>query len=219
MAHLKNAKQSNQKAIEPPKNVYLSHQESFWQLKDKPFYISSFHWFLWILLVYLPLSHNIKKHSIQITIYATRLIQVCAISLAIIVTWFMINTARAQADLINFTAKQSQESFPYIALNNLYFKEETELLIMRLMLHSNIAKNSPKNVQIAENWIKNHISINPRIMLYEDLIVASKFLRPKSKGCDVIKKAMKVHAYNKKLQKEVITCNESRKKSMGQILS
>lgn len=168
---------------------------------ELPFYISSLHWFVWLFLLYLVLRHNTKTARVKLSIAMTRLIQVMTVGSAVGVTLFMINTARAQADLYTFLyTKNAQYPYLQVALNNFYTKSYAEQIAMRSMLYSSIEHADKSKVELFENWALDYVAKRPELKMYEDLISASVFLRPEGKGCDAIKAGLAMYAHNKPLQ-------------------
>ena len=168
---------------------------------ELPFYISAVHWFLWLFLIYLVLRHSSRTINVTFSAAVTWSLRTVAVIFAIGVTLFMINTARAQADLYSFLHDRNKQP-PYLqlALNNLYFKPVAEQLAMRSMLYASIENNDRARVKIFETWAQEYVEINPELKMYEDLISASVFLRPEGKGCDAIKDGLTMYAHNKPLQ-------------------
>ena len=139
----------------------------------------------------------------------TRLIQLVAVSLAVGVTLFMINTARAQADIYDFIYnKNARRPYLQVALNNLYTKLYAEQLAMRSMLYASIESGDVSKVMIYENWAMEYVDKNPELKMYEDLISASVFLRPGAKGCDAIMAGVAMYAHNEPLQKSSEKCKK-----------
>lgn len=179
---------------------------------ELPFYISAVHWFLWLVLIFLVLRHQTKIVNVNLSLSATRLVQCVAIFLAVGVTLFMVNTTRAQTDLYNYiVGKNHQPPYLQIALNNLYFQAVAEQISRRSMLYSSIASKDKANVEMFEKWAKDYVNISPELKMYEDLLSASRFLRPEGKGCDAIQAGLAMYAHNKPLQKESLACLEKTK--------
>mgnify|MGYP000438572184 CR=1 FL=1 len=178
---------------------------------EHPFYVSSAHWFLWLFLIFVALRYQTKKINVNLSLSATRLVQGVAISLAIGVTLFMVNTTRAQTDLYNFLyVENSPPPHLEIALNNLYFKTDAEQIAMRAMLYSSIAARDVTKVKIFEKWAEGYIDKSPELKMYEDLISASRFLRPEGKGCDAIRAGLAMYAHNKPLKTVFLDCPENK---------
>ena len=176
---------------------------------ELPFYSSSVHWFLWLFLIFLVLRHQTRTVDVHLSQAATRLIQVVTITFAVGVTAFMVNTARAQADLYRFSHdKNLQPPYLQVAMNNLYYKPVAEELAMRVMLYTSIENKDYVRVELFESWAKQFIQVRPAIKIYEELILASDFLRPEGKGCDAIEAGLAMYPLNKKLQQQASThCN------------
>ncbi|HDY84325.1 hypothetical protein LCGC14_0627210 [marine sediment metagenome] len=168
---------------------------------ELPFYISSLHWFVWLFLIYLVLRHRTKTANLNLSLAMTRFMQLIAVGLAVVVTLFMINTARAQADLYDLLYnKNAQPPYLKLALNNLYTKTYAEEIAMRSMLYASIENNDKTKVDTFENWALDYVVTNPKLKMYEDLISASVFLRPEGKGCDAIEAGLAMYAHNKPLK-------------------
>ena len=180
---------------------------SFHTQVELPFYISSLHWFLWLFLIYLVLRHQTKICSVSTSFAMTRVIQVVATLFAVGMTWFMINTSRAQEDLHRYLYNVNPQT-PYlqVAMNNLYFKPEAERSAMHTMLFDSIDKNDRRRVEEFEVWAQNYVLRDPRLEMYSDLIAASRFLRPEGNGCDAIAAGIAMYAPNEALQKAYIQC-------------
>jgi len=180
---------------------------------ELPFYVSSVHWFLWLFLIYLLLRHQTKTIKTHLSQSAIWLIRVTAVFFAIGITIFMNNTARAQADLYHYVYDtNTQPPYLQIALNNLYFEHLAEQVAMHSMLYISIANHDRTKVETFENWAKEYVKIKPELVIYQDLILASQFLRPKDKGCDAIKAGFAMYAQNKVLQQAVIHCQKTASK-------
>ncbi len=174
---------------------------------ELPFYISSLHWFVWLFLLYLVLRHQTKTVMPNLSLAMMRLTQVAAVSFAVGVTLFMINTARAQADLYDFLYnKNARGPYLQIALSNLYTKSYAEQIAMRSMLYASIESGEQTKVKEFEDWALDYVVTRPELKMYEDLISASVFLRPEGKGCDAISSGLAMYAHNKPLQQAYSKC-------------
>ncbi len=174
---------------------------------EHPFYVSSVLWFLWLFLIFLALRHQSKVINVSLSLSAKRLIQLISILIAIGTTVFMIKTSQAQSDLYNFLY-ETKKHRPYlqVAMHNIYFKPEAVQVDMRALLHSSIAKKDKAKVELYVKWANEQIKYSPKFHIYEDLISASQFLKPEEKGCDAIKTALEMYAYNKIFQSEYSNC-------------
>ncbi len=175
---------------------------------ELPFYISSLHWFTFIFLLYLLLSHRLKVVETLFSPSLEKLISFGCILLPILSSLFLIDVARAQKDIYNFVKDIESDTPPLsIALSNLYTKNYAEQLAMRSMLYNAIEQHDKEKVQLFENWAMDFVIKSPELKMYEDLISASVFLRPQGKGCDAIKAGLAMYAQNKPLQIALEKCD------------
>jgi len=175
---------------------------------ELPFYISAIHWFLWLFLVFLILRHQSKTIKVPLSLSGVNLVRSVAVCLTLGVTLFMINSFQAQTELKNFLSdKNNQQALTLkIALNNLYFRPYTELIIMQSMLKSAVINKDTEKVLLYEKWAKEQVERNPGLNLYIGLFVASDFLRPKEKGCDAVKAGLAMYAHYEAFQKAKLAC-------------
>ena len=174
---------------------------------ELPFYSSSIHWFLWLFLIFLILRHQTKTIDVHLSQAATWLIQVIAVFFVIGVTTFMVNTARAQVDLYRFSHdKNLQPPYLQVAMNNIYYKPVAEELAMRVMLYTSIENKDYARVEVFETWAKEFIQFRPALKIYEELVLASEFLRPEGNGCDAIEAGLAMYPQNEKLQQAFMGC-------------
>ena len=169
---------------------------------ELPFYISAMHWFIWLFIVYLIFKNQVKIIKLKLSKVMRKLLQVMMLSLGILSTLFLTNTALAQYDIYNFVNGIKTETPPLkVALNNLYTKDYAEQLARRSMLYHSIENQNIEKVVSFEKWALNYVEKKPELKMYEDLISASLFLRPEGKGCDMITEALKMYAHNKPLKR------------------
>ncbi len=176
---------------------------------EQPFYISSLHWFLWLFLIFLILRHQTITSTIPLSLSATRFIKASAILACIGSSYFMIHSARAQADIHAYLTKQESRT-PYlqVALNNLYFRPYAEELAMRNLLHSSMLDKNPDKVRYFAQWAEQRISVNPTLKLFEDLINAYTFLELEEARCRIIHTGAMMYPMNKPLKRASSACKK-----------
>jgi len=173
---------------------------------ELPFYISSFHWFLWLFLIFLPLRHLMKTASINLSAAATKLIYAVALVVAISSSVFMYNTHSALSHMVGFMLHEEPMEALQPGLENLYLKREAENIVMITSLFSSISSNNLEKVDNFKKWATNYIKHRPEPRMYELLTIASKALNPDGKGCDAAKIALSTYPYNKNIQKTYEAC-------------
>ncbi|MCP4275798.1 MAG: hypothetical protein GY779_05535, partial [Gammaproteobacteria bacterium] len=176
-------------------------------LVELPFYISSLHWFLWMFLIFVVLRHRTKTKPLELSRPATRLIPALALVLSIGSGYFLLHTARAQADIMAFLqAKPGGGPYLEIARNNLYFKSRAEGLAMRSLLHHAIQNQQPEKVQVFLAWGEPRLALWPGLKLHEDLINAYHFLKDNKNKCRIIHEGAWRYPANEPLGKAVLGC-------------
>jgi len=173
---------------------------------ELPFYISSFHWFLWLFLIFLPLRHLMKTVSIDLSVAATKLTYAVALALAISISVFMYNTYSALGHMAGFMLHEEPIEALQPGIENLYLKREAENIVMITSLLSSVRSNNLEKVDRFKQWATNYIEHNPEPRMYELLTIASKALDPEGKGCDAAKIALSTYPYNKNIQKTYEAC-------------
>jgi len=173
---------------------------------ELPFYTSSFHWFLWIFLIFLPLRHQVKTASTNLSAAATKLIYAVALVVAISSSTFMYNTHSALGHMTGFMLHEESMEALQPGLENLYFKREAENIVMITSLISSVRSNNLEKVENFKQWATNYIKHSPEPRMYELLTIASKALNPEGKGCDAAKIALSTYPYNKNIQKTYEAC-------------
>ncbi len=151
---------------------------------ELPFYISSVHWFAWLLLVFLILRHQTVPRTTALSSAATQLIRGVALLGCLGVSYFMVHCARAQADIHSYVqAEKTTGPYLQIALHNLYFKPYAEQLAMRAMLQEGMLNNDPVKARRFAAWAEEKITSNPTPEIVVDLINAYNFLQEDEARC------------------------------------
>lgn len=167
---------------------------------ELPFYISSLHWFAWLLLIFVVMRHRIVAIDMKISAAANRLLQCTSLVLMIGSLYFLHHSSRAQADIIRYLTQQPSDT-PYleIALNNYYFRYDAEALAMRSMLYTGLSSGNEELINRYIPWSNNRLAIRPDLKLFEDLIEAHLYLKDDKSRCDVIRLGVSMYPQNKPL--------------------
>jgi len=175
---------------------------------EHPFYVSSIHWFLWLFLLFILFKHQTKRYILNLSSSAFHLMQSTTIIIAIIGTWFFINTAQAQVELKLFLSSNKVEhNAPlYLALNNLYFRPIAEQYAMRKTLYLSIYTKNRPQIEAYEKWAKLKIKNKPDFNIYDTLVLTSNFLRPEGNGCDALSAGLLQYPQYEPFQKAHLNC-------------
>ena len=157
---------------------------------EQPFYISSIHWFLWLLLIFIIMRHKVLSISLTIT-HAARTLGI-ALATGIMATsfYFLYHTSMAQRDIMNFVIGIDNPAGNLkVAMNNHYFKSYAEELAMRSILYNGIQSEDSDAVFRYIEWSINRIAAEPELKLFEDLINAYSYLNDRKRMCSTISEA------------------------------
>jgi hypothetical protein len=98
---------------------------------------------------------------------------------------------------------------PYleVALQNSYHKQLAEELAMRALLNTGIRTNNPEYIRQYIQWSVKPITMQPKLIFFEDLIRAYNHLNDHESRCRVIKSGLKMYAQNRGLRDLNQSCN------------
>jgi len=166
---------------------------------EQPFYLSSIHWFLWLFLVFLVMRHRVIKFNVKVSAAANKLIQATSLMASVGLLYFMLNTARAHADIMGYLSQNAKPPYLQVALNNYYFRSYAEELAMRAALYQGVNTDKPALVNQYLEWSKKQLDIRPDLKLFEDVINAYIYLGDDSSRCKIIDSGIRMYPQNKVL--------------------
>jgi O-antigen polymerase len=167
---------------------------------ELPFYISSIHWFLWLFLIFIIMRHGAYKKPLILSNAANRLIQCTSIVIFVTSIYFLQHTSRAQTDIMDFVTQKAIDT-PYLqtALQNSYHKRLAQELAMRALLYKGIKTENRSYVTEYIQWVAKPLAIEPKLVLFEDLVNAFTFLNDDVSKCKILKLGLEMYAHNKSL--------------------
>jgi O-antigen polymerase len=181
---------------------------------ELPFYISAIHWFVWLFLVFLPLSHASRTVKIGLSSMAMKSIQVTVVTIAFLISLFMLNTQRAQHDLHDFMFNLNTQP-PYLekAFENIYLRPMATQVAMRTMLHESMKNNDHQKLRLFSKWAENYVAEKPEPKIYEEWISAEFHLNEDENACSIVFKAKKLHPNHKPFIEWLDECGYAIKES------
>lgn len=167
---------------------------------EHPFYISSFHWFLWLTLLFVLLNNHVVIKQNSLSLVANKSIRGLALLILGIAVFFLGHTAVAQQQLYQFLSQPQQSPNLNHALSNMYYKTYSEQIVMRTHLHDAIAKNDVEKLIRVVNWFESELIKKPELKLFEDVINGYFALENPDRRCKTIRKSLQYYPSNKVLQ-------------------
>lgn len=167
---------------------------------ELPFYLSSLHWFIWLVLLFILLNHHLVVKPNSLSLAANKSLQGITIVLALMSLVFLWHTVRAQQQ-INAYVKHNQDSAKLgFALTNIYYKTTAEHILMRKYLYEAISQKDTEKLFQLTIWFESELKQNPELKLFEDVISGYFALGMTQKYCQVLSNSLQYYPANSALQ-------------------
>lgn len=166
---------------------------------EHPFYISSFHWFIWLTLLFVFLNHHLVVRQNSISLMAKKSLRGLVVILLTLSLLFLWQTSQAQQQLYQFIRQSQQAPQLDSALNNLYYKTYAEQIVMRTHLHDAIGRNDTDKLVQVVNWFEAELIKKPELKVFEDIINGYFALAQPEQRCQTIGKSLQYYPANRVL--------------------
>ncbi|HAD32449.1 MAG TPA: hypothetical protein DEQ25_15700 [Methylophaga sp.] len=181
-------------------NLALLLPITFHTQVEHPFYISSFHWFIWLTLLFVLLNHHLVIRQNLISLMAKKSLRSLVVILLTVTLLFLWQTSQAQQQMYQFIRQSQQAPQLDSALNNLYYKTYAEQIVMRTHLHDAIGRNDADKLVQVVNWFESELIKKPELKVFEDIINGYFALAQSEQRCQTIGKSLQYYPANKVLQ-------------------
>jgi O-antigen polymerase len=171
-----------------------------------PFYVSSVHWFLWLFLIFIGLRHQREIITIKLTKSARVLVQIVALSILLGGTAFMIQSQKAATEITKFIYRGKGNL--QAGLNNLYFSDLAEKLLMQNLLNLSIREHNTKQIPVIIDWTEKRIQTNPELFSFILLSKAYGSVGKKKKQCEIAQKGLNIYTKNENLEGLLESCSK-----------
>ena len=172
---------------------------------ELPFYISSVHWFLWLFLIFLVFRHQLKTIQLSLSKTAIYSIQISALIIGLSGAAVLVHAEKAQKEIFNYMYSEGGDL--QVALDDLYFNDFAEKLMMQSLLYSSIKQNNKIPLPKFIKWAEGTIQSNPELGMFILLSDAYGFMGDKSNQCRVAQQGITVYTRNERLQATVGRCD------------
>ncbi len=167
---------------------------------EHPFYLSSFHWFIWLTLLFVLLNNYVVIKANSLSVTANRYFRGLVLILLIISLAFLWQTSWAQQQLYQYVVQSQKTPQLDKTLSNLYYKNYAEQIVMRSHLHDAISKNDQQKLIQVIGWFELALDKKPELKLFEDVINGYVALSLEQQRCDTINMSLRYYPGNKVLQ-------------------
>ncbi|MCX4187662.1 PglL family O-oligosaccharyltransferase, partial [Methylophaga sp. OBS4] len=173
---------------------------------ELPLYTSILHWFVLVILLALPFSHQLTNRNNSLTIYANKLAAISLWAIVGIFILFLLHTVRSNWDFVAFYKGEQRENPLQIAKQNPYLSDQAQWIDMSAMMYSSMQYGLKDNVEFYTNWGEQYLTKRPDVDLYQKLTDAYEFLGNKPAYCDVAKRGFEIYPQAERLQRAVEYC-------------
>jgi len=168
---------------------------------ELPFYISTFHWIVLVVLLFVCFYPGARVKPVNLSMGASKLITIMALSVPPLVTVFLMHSLLSQTGIMQYLkSRGTQPQHLNYALNNLYFREQGEYFMMRAVLHSAIKRDDQSAVNQFISWAQEFLVEIPDIQIFHDLALAFEYLGDKKQASQIINRATSIYPAVKSLQ-------------------
>lgn len=144
---------------------------------ELPFYISTFHWLVLLVLLYLCFYFGADALALKLTNSARRLITSAVLIVVPLSSVFLMHSLTAQTGIMQYLkGRGSKPIHLNIAMNNLYFRESGEYFLMRAVLYSGIQDKNLEQVEMFSEWAESFLYQVPDLQIFKDQAIGLQFL-------------------------------------------
>lgn len=177
---------------------------------ELPFYISSSHWFVFLLLLFVVFQPSRRTYHLKLSGAAKLLIKALAVSGVFLSLGFLSHTMAANIEFKRYVMKQvpaGTDPFP-TAMSNPYFKTLATHTMMTSLLHSSIYHQLNDNVLLFAQWGEQELKYNPHILFYKLTTKAYIYLKQEDHACTIANEGKSVYPNDPGLIKVVTMCKK-----------
>jgi O-antigen polymerase len=166
-------------------------------LVELPFYLSSFHWFVWLLLLYLIHSHYSAVHSVRLSVFAKRLVPVASLGVILVVATFLFSTLQSLRGM-TFFALRGERNMSMIesATKNPVLNELALLFALRVLLYSDISRGTTQYLDRFISWSERFVEDLPEPDVLSDLALAYSYRNDPENAQRIIDRAVSIYPNN-----------------------
>lgn len=142
---------------------------------EYPFYHSTIHWVVFILLLYLvdSLANSTRIHQLKSTLF----IAAAGIVIPLFTTLFMVTTLQAGAILTRYELDRSTPVETLLNIRNpIIWRDRIQLKIRSDLMNQGLARNDVSQVQPYIDLLSRIVESKPRWQYFQRLIFAHDFL-------------------------------------------
>ncbi len=174
---------------------------SFHTQVELPFYLSSALWFLWLTLLYIIHSHQLKSYSTTLSNAIQKLILSASVTTSCLIIGFLLHSMLSLSGLVNFIRDRSVGySFIETANANIYFQDLAQNITFSSLLYQEIARGGKEFTPAFISWAENFVESSPITSTINNLALAYSHLGERDKALALMSKAIKMYPASSEIQ-------------------
>jgi O-antigen polymerase len=168
-----------------------------------PFYLSSYHWFVWLLLLYLVHSHFTVVYSPRLSQFARRLFPVASLGVLLTVVIFLFSTLQSLRGMTKFVMRgDGNLAMVESASRNPVLNELAMLFTLRYLLYSDISRGASQYVDRFIDWAGQYAKEMPEPDVLSDLALAYSYRNDAERAQRIIDRAVSIYPKNSYLAEQ-----------------
>ncbi len=177
---------------------------------ELPFYISSTHWFVFLILLYVSLHPTRKKLDNTSGKSTPIVLRTLVLAGSLTSALFFTHTMAANLEFRNYFLGKSTEDPFQISMQNPYFNLMATHTLMTTLFHSSMKYGVTNNVQIFADWGEQELKQNPHILFYKLTADALLYLKDYERACGIAYTGNAVYPTDAGLKEIARLCQQKR---------
>lgn len=167
---------------------------------ELPFYSSSFHWFVFLILLFVVMNPFNRQYIVRLSTAMKSSIKVLSLVGGIAVIVLMSHTMASSYEFKQRLLKKSPLGHPLpTAIRNPFFKHIAASSMMTTLFAESAKKGIDKNVKLYLEWAKEEVKVTPRPVYYQNIVAALYYLKKTERLCVVINEGLSLYPQAKSL--------------------
>lgn len=162
---------------------------------ELPFYLSNYHWIIYLILLWYVFSvRETHSHIVSLSLSARALVLSLTIGLTSLGSIFLTHALLAQAGIMRFIHTDGKDVYALqIGFNNLIYVDVSKFLSMGARLQNAYPTNDREFIKQFVTWGTEYVKIVPDVLLYKHLVVALDFLDEKELAKETLATALSIY--------------------------
>jgi len=169
---------------------------------ELPFYISSIHWIVLLILLFLCFQSGTRESTLKLSDSARSGLQITTLVATPLLVIFLTHALLASTGIVQFMrSKGTQPKHLTPALSDFYFNEMGEFFWMRTLLNLDIQQQQREHTANFIDWARDYLRQIPDKQVYVDLARAYLHLGEQKQALETLTKVRAIYPDDTYLEK------------------